>query len=72
MGLPPSTNYKDDGYDSILVIIDWLIKIVHYELVKMIINASDLAKIILHIVVQLHNLHNSIVGDRSSVFTSEF
>lgn len=38
----------------------------------MIINAPDLEKIILHVVVQLHNLHNSIVGDGGSVFTSEF
>ena len=42
MGLPISTDWKGDSYNSILVIIDWLTKIVHYEPVKVTINAPQL------------------------------
>ncbi len=50
-GLPISTNWKDDTYDSILVIDDWLTKMVHYEPVKVTIIALGLAKVILDVVV---------------------
>ena len=50
-GLPISTNWKGDIYDSILVIIDQLIKMVHYKLLKVTIDASGLAKVILDVVV---------------------
>ena len=50
-GLPVSTNWKGDSCDSILVIVDWLTKIVHYKLVKIIIDAPGLAKVILDMVV---------------------
>ena len=30
-GLPISTNWRDDSYDSILVIVDQLTKMMHYE-----------------------------------------
>ena len=52
MGLPNSTNWKGESYDSILVIIHWLTKMVHYKLVKVIINAPGLAKVILDVVVR--------------------
>ena len=37
--LPISTDWKGDSYDSILVIVDRLIKMVHYEPVKITIDA---------------------------------
>ena len=37
-GFPVSTNWKSNIYDSILVIVNPLTKMVHYELVKVIIN----------------------------------
>ena len=43
MGLPILTNWKRDSYDSILVIVDRLTKMIHYKLVKVTINALDLA-----------------------------
>ena len=49
--LPILTDWKRENYDSILVIIDWLIKIVHYEPVIVIINILGLAKVILDVVV---------------------
>ena len=46
-----STNSKGDSYDSILVIIDRLTKIVHYEPVKVTIDATEPAEVILNMVV---------------------
>ena len=66
-----STNWKRESYDSILVIVDWLTKIVYYEPVKITIDTPRLAKILLDIVVWHHDLPNSIVLDRSSLFTSK-
>ena len=71
-GLPISTDWKGNSYDSILVIIDWLTKMVHYELVKIFIHAPELVKVILDIVVWHHGFFNSIVSDRGSLFTSKF
>ena len=49
--LPLSSDWKSNSYDSILVIIDRLTKMVHYELVKVTINAPNLSEVILDIVV---------------------
>ena len=71
-GLPISTEWKDDSYDSILVIVDRLTKMVHYEPVKVTIDAAGLAEVILDMVVWHHGLFNSIVSDRGLLFTSKF
>ena len=70
-GIPISTNWKGDSYDSILVIIDWPTKMVHYKLVMITINAPGLAEVIIDVVVRHHGLPNSIVTDRGSLFTSK-
>lgn len=44
----------------------------HYKLVKVTINALDLGKVILNIVVWHHNISNSMVSDWTSVFISKF
>ena len=71
-GLPISTNWKDGSYDFILVIIDQLTKMVHYEPVKDTINAPELAEVILDMVVRHHGVPDSIVSNRGSLFTSKF
>lgn len=58
--LPISANWKGNTFDSILVIVDRLTKIIHYELVKVIINALGLAKLILGMVVWHHGLPNLV------------
>ena len=71
-GLPLSADWKGDSYDSILVIVDRLTKMVYYEPVKVTIDALGLAKVILNVVVCYHGLPNSIVTNVSSLFTSNF
>ena len=71
-GLPVSTNWKGETYDSILVIVDRLTKMVHYEPVKVTIDAPGLAEVIIDVVVRHHGLPDSIVSDWGSVFTSKF
>ena len=71
-GLPISTDWKRESYDSILVIVDWLTKMVHYELVKVTIDAPGLAEVFLDVVIWHHGLSNSILSNRSSFFTSKF
>ena len=47
VGLPISAVWKQDSYNSILVIVDRLTKRVYYEPVKVTINAPGLAKVML-------------------------
>ena len=71
-GLLVSTNWKGETYNSILVIVDRLTKMVHYEPVKLHIDTPSLVEVIINVVVGHHGLPNSIVSDRGSVFTSKF
>ena len=71
-GLPISTTWKRDSYNSILVIVNWLTKMVHDELVKITIDVPGLAEVIIDVVVRHHGLLDSIVTDRGSLFTSKF
>ena len=71
-GLPLSADWKGDSYDSILVIVDRLTKIVHYEPVKVTIDAPELVEVIIDVVVKHHGLPDSIISDREAIFTSKF
>ena len=72
MGLPILTDWKRYSYDSILVIVNQLMKMVYYKPVKVTINTLALAEVIIDIVVRHHGLPNSIVTNRESLFTSKF
>ena len=63
-GLPISTDWKGDNYDSILVIVNRLIKIVHYKPVIVTIDAPGLTKVIINVVVRHPGLLSSIITDR--------
>ena len=71
-GLSFFADWKGNSYDSILVIVNRLTKMVHYELVKVIINASRLAEVIIDVVIQYHGLSDSIISDRGAIFMSKF
>ena len=72
ISLPIVTDCKRDSYDSILVIVNWLMKMVYYEPVKVTTNALDFTEVIINVVVRHYNLPNSIVTDRRLLFTSKF
>ncbi len=71
-GLPISVDWKNDSYNSILVIVDRLTKMVYYEPVKITIDAPSLAKVIINVVVHDYKVLESIVIDRGLLFTSKF
>ena len=66
------TNQKGETYNSILFFVDQLRKIVHYEPVKVTIDAFGLAEVIINVVVSHQGLLYSIISNRSSVFNSKF
>ena len=63
IGLPISANRKGDSYNLILVIVDRLTKMIHYEPVKVMIDTPDLAKVIINMIVRHHAILESIVTD---------
>ncbi len=67
-----SANWKDDSYDSIVVIVDRLTNIVHYKPVKVTINTPDLAEVIIDVFIRHHGVPESIVTDRGLLFMSKF
>ena len=60
-GLPISINWKGDSYNSILIIVDRLTKMVLYKLVKITLDAPGLAKVIINVVIYHHGLPNLII-----------
>ncbi len=71
-GLPISANWKGDSYDSVLVIVDRLTKMVHYKPVKVTIDTLGLAEVIINMIVRHHGVPESIVTDQGSLFISKF
>ena len=51
MELSQSVDWRGNSYDSILVIVDWLTKIVYYEPVQTTIIVAALVEVIFNIVV---------------------
>ena len=72
MSLPISTDWKENSYNSILVIIDRLMKMVHYELVKVTIDTLGLTEVIINVVMRHYGLPDLIITNRGSFFTSKF
>lgn len=72
IGLPISTNWKSESYNFILVIVNQLTKIIHYEPIKVTINTPGLAKVILDMVIRYYGLLDLIVTDRDLFFIFKF
>ena len=70
--LPSFADWKDKSYDSILVIIYWLTKIVYYKLVLIVITIPTLVKVIFNIVVWYYDLFNFIISTYGLIFISKF
>ena len=71
-GLSLLVDWKGNSYDLILVIVNRLIKIVYYKLVKVTINTPRLAEVIINVVVQYYNLSDSIISHCGAIFTFKF
>ena len=67
-----SIDYMNDSYNSILVIINYLTKIVYYKSVKIIIDTLKLVKVIIDVIVRYFGLSNSIISDHGAIFTFKF
>ena len=67
-----SINQKKDSYNLILIIIDWLIKIIYYKLVKVMIDAFGLVEVIINVVLRHHSLSNFIITNQRLLFTSKY
>ncbi len=63
IGLPISADWKGDSYNSILVIVNRLTKMIHYIPVKVTIDAPGLAEVIIDVVVCHYEVPESIVTD---------
>ena len=68
VGLPCT----EAGYDSVLVVIDRLSKMVHLIPTTSTVTAAEVAKLFVQNVVRLHGVPKSIVSDRDKNFTSIF
>ena len=71
-GLPVFADWKDNSYNSIFVIVNYLTKMVYYKPVKVINNPPGLAKVILDGVIRHYDLPDSIVTNKGLFFTSKF
>ena len=71
-GLLVSIDWKRDSYNSILVMVNRLTKTVHYKQVKITLNVSGLAEVIIDVVIRNHGLLDSIITYRGSLFISKF
>ena len=61
-----------NSYNLILIIVDWLTKMIYYELVKVTIDVLDLVKVIINVVVYYHRIPDWIVIDWDLLFQSKF
>ncbi len=71
-GLPKSKDWRRLGYDSILVVVDRLTKMVNHKPLLTTLDADQLAEVLIEAVIKYHGLPDSIVTDRGSLFTSKF
>ena len=72
MGLPILMDWKKNSYNSILIIFEWLIKIVYYKLIKVIINTLGLVKIIINIMIRHYNFLDLIIINQRFFFILKF
>ena len=59
-------------HDSIMFVVDKLMKVVHFILVKSIFSTTDVAQVFIRDVVRLHGVLKNILSNRDVKLTSEF
>lgn len=65
-------NWKNNSYNSILVIVNWLTKIVTYKPLNITINTAGLARVIINVIVYHYCVFQSIVMDQGLLFPLKF
>lgn len=70
--LPLSKAYNGAVYDAILVTLNRLTKMAHYEPTRKTIDAPDMAGLFISTVVQLHGCPDNLIMDRGTVFASKY
>lgn len=60
------------GSDLIWVVVDRLIKLAHFVLIKISYSLQDIAEVYNSDIVKLHGIPSSIISDRYLRFTSRF
>jgi len=71
--LPKSTNLATgDKYDSILVMIDKLIKYSHIIACKNKFTAKQLEYIVLNQLIRYHDIPKGLTSDKDKLFTSNY
>lgn len=72
MGLPTLIDWKKNNYNSIFNIVNWLIKIMYYKLIKISINDLSFTKIFINIVMKYYSFSVLIFTGRSLLYISKF
>lgn len=72
LGLPKSKNWQEVEYDSIFVIVNRLTKMVYYEPILIILDAEQLAEVLIKTVIKYHGLSNFIITNRELLFILKF
>ena len=67
-----TADWKGNSYNSILLIVNCLTKMLYYELVKVNINIPKLAEVIINVMVRHYSLPDYIVNDWGAIFISKF
>jgi len=67
-----SSKWKEVMYDSILVIVDHYMKMMHYLFMKKTLTVVELAELFFEKIVLRYEMSNDIIIDKNSLFISAF
>ena len=62
---------KSQGFDSILVVVDWLTKLAHFIPTKEEVTAKDVADLYVQHIFRLHGTPSTWTSDRGPQFASQ-
>ena len=70
--LSKSKTWNETTYDSILVVVNRLIKMTHYIPITKTMIAKNFVEILIREIIRLHDLSSSITTNRNSIFISKY
>lgn len=65
-------DWKRNNYNAILVLVDWLVRIIYYKMVKTTIDILGVVEVTINIVVWYSDLLKSIISNYGLLFISKF